>query len=226
MDSLNGSPVVGATIKLNGQKVATSNADGKFTLENVASSGLYSIQVEAEKLQFAEQNVQLQLTSPTLPPIIPTAYEVCGSVVAKKSFKVGITKQGHTFHTAVFTNSDSGIFCTFLENGKYSVEVQTSDLDRSNGVQFFPIQQTIEVRNRALNDIVFSQLRATLQGSLKCLSDAPSVACLTTDVTLHSLDSNGQPTGQKQTTKAQGKLEVQYTILFYSLKNISHMKLS
>uniref|UniRef100_A0A1I8P9T7 Uncharacterized protein n=1 Tax=Stomoxys calcitrans TaxID=35570 RepID=A0A1I8P9T7_STOCA len=204
LHSPGGSPINGATIKMNGQKVSTTNANGEFILENIASSGLYTIQVESEKLQFVEQQIQLQLTTATIAPIVPSAYEVCGNVMAKKSFKVGITKQESTFHTTVATNADSGLWCTFLPSGKFTVEVLTSDIDRSNGVQFFPVQKTVEVKNQPLNDVVFSQLRATLEGSLKCLADAPQPACSATQVTLHSLDANGQPTGQKQATQAQG----------------------
>ncbi|XP_073846910.1 BOS complex subunit NOMO1 [Musca autumnalis] len=204
LNSVGGTPVSGATIKLNGQKVTTTKSDGHFTLENVASSGLYSIQVEAEKLQFDEQRIQLQLTSATLPPIVPSAYEVCGKVVSKKSFRVAITKQESTATPkTVDTNAETGAWCTFLPNGKFTFEVKTSEADRSNGVQFFPVQQTIEVKSEPIKDITFSQLRATLQGALKCLTDAPAEGCLSTEVTLHSLDANGQPTGQKQTTKAQ-----------------------
>lgn len=206
LNSVQGTPVNGATVKLNGQRVTTTKSDGQFTLENVASSGLYSIQVEAEKLRFDEQRIQLQLTSATLPPIVPSSYEVCGKVVSKKSFRVAITKQGSTtVYTTVDTNADTGVWCTYLSNGKFTIEVQTSETDRSNGVQFFPVQQTIEVKGEPIKDITFSQLRATLQGALKCLPDAPAEGCLSTEVTLHSLDANGQHTGQKQTTKAQGK---------------------
>lgn len=180
-----------------------TDKQGIFVLENV-NSGTFSLQVEADKYQFDEQTVNLQLTVPSLNAIVPSAYEVCGKVVAKKSYKVGITKQGSTFHTTADTNADSGVWCAYLPSGKFSIEVLTSDSDKSNGVQFFPVQQSIEVSSRPVKDIVFSQLRATLQGKLRCLSDAPTEACLETEVTLHNLDANGQLTGQKQTTKAEG----------------------
>lgn len=190
-------------VKLNGQKEVLADKNGIFTLSDV-NAGSYVLQVQADKYEFSEQRVKLQLTEPSLPAIVPSAYEVCGKVIAKQSYKVGITKQGSTFHTTVNTNADTGSWCAFLPSGKFNIEVLTSDGDKSNGVQFFPVQQQVEVSFQPLKDIVFSQLRATLQGKLVCLPDAPALACQETEVTLHNLDANGQLTGQKQTAKATG----------------------
>lgn len=167
--------------------------------------GSFILKVEADKYEFADQHVKLELTVPSLPAVVPSAYEVCGKVVAKKSYRVGITKQGSTFHTTANTNADTGVWCAYLPSGKFSIEVLTTDGDKSQNVQFFPVQQSIEVNMQPLKDIVFSQLRAVLHGKLRCLPDGPEAACLETEVTLHSLDANGQLTGQKQTTKAESK---------------------
>ncbi|XP_037806590.1 nodal modulator 1 isoform X2 [Lucilia sericata] len=211
LDGPQGSPISKAIVKLNGQKEVVTDNKGFFVLDSV-NAGTYTLQVQADKYEFAEQRVKLQLTVPSLPATVPSAYEVCGKVVAKKSYKVGITKQGSTFHTTANTDAESGVWCAYLPSGKFSIEVLTTDSDKSNGVQFFPVQQTIEVISQPLKDIVFSQLRATLQGKLRCLPDAPLAACLKTEVTLHNLDANGQLTGQKQTTTAEdGK---------YSFKNV------
>lgn len=192
-------------MKLNSQKEVVTDKTGMFTLSDV-NAGSYALQVQADKYEFSEQRIKLQLTDPALPAITPSAYEVCGKVIAKLSYKVGITKQGSTFHTTVNTNADTGIWCAFLPSGKFSIEVLTTSSDKSNGVQFFPVQQQVEVSSQPLKDIVFSQLRATLQGKLLCLPDGPLTACQETEVTLHNLDANGQLTGQKQTTKANGSI--------------------
>ncbi|KAM7342613.1 BOS complex subunit NOMO1 [Cochliomyia hominivorax] len=203
LDGPHGSPLTQAIVKLNSHKQVLTDKNGFFVLENL-NAGTFTLEVEAEKYKFEEQKIKLQLSIPTLPPVVPSSYEVCGKVLAKKSYKVSITKQGSTFHITTDSNADTGIWCSYLPSGKFSIEVITTDSDKSYGVQFFPVQQTIEVNSKPLKDIVFSQLRATLQGKLRCLSDAPAAACLETDVTLHNLNANGQLTGQKQTTKAEG----------------------
>lgn len=50
---------------------------------------------------------------------------------------------------------------------------------------------------------MFSQLRATITGSIHCLND-PDTTCMDIDVTLLSLDSNGKQTGQRLTAQLNG----------------------
>lgn len=50
---------------------------------------------------------------------------------------------------------------------------------------------------------MFSQLRATITGSIKCLKD-PDTTCMDIDVTLLSLDLNGKQTGQRLTAQLNG----------------------
>lgn len=203
MNGIQGSPISRAIVKLNDKEAVATDNQGIFVLHNV-NAGTFVLTVEADKYKFVEQHVKIELSVPSLPVIVPSTYEVCGKVVAKKSYNIGITKQGSTYHTTINTDADTGDWCCFLPSGKYVIEVLTNDNDKSNGIQFFPVQQTVEVNSQPLKDILFSQLRATLQGKLRCLPDAPTAACLETEVTLHNLDANGQISGQKLTTKAGG----------------------
>ncbi|XP_037945256.1 nodal modulator 1 [Teleopsis dalmanni] len=194
-------PVSGATIKLNENIITKTDADGNYILDNIKSA-TYTIQVEAPKMHFDKQQMKIHMSTPTLPDIIATSFEVCGKVVSESSYVVGITKQGSTFHTTSSSKPKSGDWCTYLPKGKFNVEVLTTDADKQNGVQFFPVQQTIAVNSDPISGITFSQLRATLNGDVKCLPDSPT-SCTETEVTLQSLDNLGQKIGQKQITKAQ-----------------------
>lgn len=62
--------------------------------------------------------------------------------------------------------------------------------------RFFPIQQTIEVASSPVSGIIFSQLRATVTGTVKCLADSGS-NCNDISITLQSLDSNGNRNGKQ-----------------------------
>ncbi|XP_054737233.1 BOS complex subunit NOMO1 [Anastrepha obliqua] len=202
LKSIGGVPIEGAIVKLDGKIITKTNADGSYTMENM-KSGNYKLHVEYPKLKFDEIEVNLQITTSSIADLVPVAYEVCGKVVSQKSYVVGITKHVSSFHTTVSSKAETGEWCTFLTSGKFNIEVLTTDADKTSGVQFFPVQQQIEVQSEPLRDIIFSQLRATLTGELKCLPDAPPV-CTEVLVTLRSLDAVGQPTGQKQSVNANG----------------------
>lgn len=194
-----GAGVANAKVKLNGKEVATTNGKGEYVLENI-QAGTYTIQVTADELQFKDHIVKISLSNPSLPDVVVTGFKVCGQVISKHSHRVAITKKGSTFHTEVTTKENAaGEWCTYLEAGHYTVEVRTSQEDAAAGIQFFPLVQSIHVEKSPLSGIVFSQLRATVSGEIRCLSGATCLQDLT--VTMTGLDANGNPTGNP--TKAE-----------------------
>ncbi|XP_033153069.1 nodal modulator 3 [Drosophila mauritiana] len=195
-----GEPLKSAVVKVNGKKVAETDAQGSYTLENL-KAGTVNIEVESSQLQFSPLQVKAQINTASLPTIVPSAYEVCGKVVSPKSHNVGLTKIGSTFHSSAYTNAETGNWCAFLPVGKYTIEVLTTDADKAAGVQFFPVQQQTEVRDAPVNGITFSQLRAKIRGELQCLPDA-TATCTSAEVTLQALDATGQPTENKWKARA------------------------
>lgn len=188
-----------ATVKLNGKVVATTDASGGYALKNI-KDGTYTIQIIATDLQFNDETVKISMSSPRVPDIFVSGFKVCGKVVSDQSFKVAVKKHGSTFFTQVDTDpKDGGNFCTFLGNGKYSLEVLIDESERKN-VQFYPIQHPIEVNSEAVNDIIFSQLRARVTGEVSCL---PDEAC-SIEVTLSALDETGYPTSSLKSKVSNG----------------------
>ncbi|EDW32208.1 GL10556 [Drosophila persimilis] len=200
LGSAGGAPLKSAIVKLNGKKVAETDDQGSYTLQNI-KAGTINIEVESPQLQFAPLQVKVQINTVELPTIVPSAYEVCGKVVSTNSYAVGLTKLGSTFHTTTKTQAGSGSWCAFLPVGKFSIEVLTTDADKASGVQFFPVQQQTEVKGEPINGITFSQLRAKIRGELQCLPDATGT-CTGAEVTLQALDATGQPTTNKWKAKA------------------------
>lgn len=183
--------VASASIKLNGNIIATTDSSGAYTLKNI-KEGTYTIQVTAKDLQFQDHTVKLTMTNPNVPDVFVSGFKVCGKVVSEQSFKVAIKKHGSTFFTEAESNpEDGGSFCSFLGNGKYALEVFI-DAGEKN-VQFYPLQQTIEVNSAAVSDIIFSQLRAKVSGQVKCLPDEDNT-CKGLEVSLSSLDDTGYQT--------------------------------
>lgn len=117
--------VSGATIKLEGKPVATTDAKGTFLLANIKSEGWYSLQVEAPRLKFNEQRVKLEMSKAILSPaVVPSSLEVCGRVEAKNSHKVAIIGVDNgAFRNTLRTEEETGVWCTFLAPGKYRISV-------------------------------------------------------------------------------------------------------
>lgn len=199
----NNGGINGAMIKLNGKEVAKTAKDGSYTLKNI-KDGTYTIQVTANDLQFQDHTVKISMSDPTIPDIFASGFKACGKVVSDRSFRVAIKKDDSTFSTE--SNSDpeqGGSFCMFLSNGKYTLEVIIDDEERRSGLQFYPIQQTIEINSASVNDVIFSQLRAKVTGVVSCLSDEEN-SCRSIDVTLNSLDENRHQIGSLKASLANG----------------------
>uniref|UniRef100_A0A1Q3G441 Putative metalloproteinase-related collagenase pm5 n=1 Tax=Culex tarsalis TaxID=7177 RepID=A0A1Q3G441_CULTA len=196
LQAAGGSGVANAKVKLNGKDVATTNSKGEYLLENI-QAGTYTIQVSADELQFKDHIVKISLNNPSLPDVVVAGFKVCGQVISKHSHRVAITRKGSTFHTEVTTKENAaGEWCTFLEPGHYTVEVRTSQEDAAAGIQFFPLVQSIHVDRSPLGGIVFSQLRATVSGEIRCLSNADASCLQDLTVTMTALDTNGHSVGQ------------------------------
>ena len=195
--------IKGATIKLNGNVVATTDAEGFYSLKNI-KEGTYTIQVSKVDLQFQDHTVKILMSNPKVPQIFVSGFKVCGKVVSEQTFKVAIKKHGSTFYTEAESDpSDGGNFCTFLGNGRYVIEVLIDESERRNNVQFYPLQQTIEVNSASISDIIFSQLRAKVTGAVSCLSDDDN-SCKNIEVTLNSLDENGYQTSSQKAKLING----------------------
>ena len=127
--------VANAKVKLNGKEVATTHTDGSYTLNNI-KGGTYTIQVVADNLQFNDNTVKVTLSDTVLPDTIVANFKVCGQVISQESYTIALTKHASTFHTqATSAAGGTGEWCTFLPNGRFSVEVLTSAAEKASGIQ-------------------------------------------------------------------------------------------
>lgn len=118
-----------AKIKLNGKEVATTHTDGTYVVTNI-KTGTYTISVEADLLQFNDQTVKISTANPIIPDITVSAFKVCGQVVSQQSHTVALTKHSSTFHTQVQSAAETGEWCVYLPNGRFSAEILASSDDR------------------------------------------------------------------------------------------------
>lgn len=129
LSAANSFGVGNAKIKLNGKQVATTHTDGTYVITNI-KAGTYTVQVEADLLQFNEQTVKVSTSNPIIPDIIVSAFKVCGQVVSQQSHTVALTKHSSTFHTQVMSAPETGEWCVYLPNGRFSAEILTNSDDR------------------------------------------------------------------------------------------------
>ncbi|XP_076659789.1 uncharacterized protein LOC143363051 [Halictus rubicundus] len=184
-----GDPLPGAKIFLSQKEVAVTDATGKYVLDNM-KAGQYSLKAEADNVLFTEKLVKISPSSSELAVLTPSAYKVCGKVTlsAKGTLhhrKVSAQNTANTFTKEIEMNPKTGEFCFYLSPDQYLLYVVVTQEEREKGLQFFPLQQTIDVSSRPVNDVNFLQLKATLSGTVKCLSGTD---CSQAFVTLKVLD--------------------------------------
>ncbi|KAH0554100.1 nodal modulator 3 [Cotesia glomerata] len=182
-------PLANARVFLSGKEVVKTNSNGAYTIDKM-KAGQYSLKVEANDVQFDEQTVKISPSEHHLPDILPSSYKVCGSVtlLTKGTLhhrKIVIENAGKTFKREIETDPQTGQYCLYLVPDNYQVSVIVTAEEKTKGLQFFPIQQTIEVSSKPISNINFLQLKATLLGSVACLKNSD---CSKASVTLKVLD--------------------------------------
>ncbi|XP_029039674.2 nodal modulator 3 [Osmia bicornis bicornis] len=187
--AIDGDPLAGAKVLLSQKEIATTDKNGKYVLDNM-KAGQYTLKAESEDLMFNEVSVKISPSSPELPVLIPASYKVCGKVTlsAKGTLhhrKVSIQNIAATFNKEIDTDPRTGEFCLYLAPDRYQLSVVVSTEERAEGLQFFPLQQMIDVSSRPVQNVNFLQLKATLTGTVKCLAGTD---CSQASVTLKVLD--------------------------------------
>ncbi|WAR04700.1 NOMO2-like protein [Mya arenaria] len=177
VDSPKGKGIGGVTVLLNGEAVKKTGPDGLYHLENM-KTGMYRLNMRAENLEFEEQNIRITPNTPQLPDIIPARFNLCGKVTINK-FPEGLSTQTIKRKMIIFPEGkgsaavsketgEDGRFCSYVAPGKYVV--------------------------RPILDLVFSQFRAKVTGSVTCIEKCGPIEI--------SLDAVGR--SDKQIAQTQG----------------------
>ncbi|XP_014293397.1 BOS complex subunit NOMO3 isoform X1 [Halyomorpha halys] len=169
-----GLPMSDAKVILNGKEVATTSEDGTYNLENMRA-GNYKIKVtSAENVIFEE--VDVKITSTVLPDLFPKSYSVCGHLYSTTSsgpYKLKIFSNDHL--TDQIMTDENGHYCIYLSRGRYSITPSVDDKQRTEGLLFSPTSKDIEVVDKCLDNVDFSQLRSTVRGRIVCMSPCPPI---------------------------------------------------
>ncbi|KAF7996738.1 hypothetical protein HCN44_002384 [Aphidius gifuensis] len=184
-------PVADAKIYISGKHIATTDKNGYYSIEKI-KSGQYTFKIIADNLQFDVETIEITTNSPIIPIIYPSSYKVCGNVKHssenKQSIRSVIVENSMaTFHREINTDSDTGEYCLYLKPDKYQFNVVVNHNEKINGLQFYPLQHTIDVSTMPINNINFSQLKATVIGTIECMKQS-LINCMEISVTLKILD--------------------------------------
>ena len=188
-----GAGVAGADVMVDGQKLATSDASGSYTLRTLA--GTYTITAEKEHMVFATlQKYEVTSQLRRIGAISAEKYSVCGVVELESASAKGLTvtvmpaKGGKSLKT---TTGATGKFCFSMSPGDYKMSVGGAS------VVVTPAEREVSVRSVPVLDVRFGQAALHVRGKVVCL-DAP---CEGFEVVLEQggkqIDKSGRGTAAK-----------------------------
>lgn len=185
---------------------ATTTAEGVYVLNNV-TAGSYTIQANKEHYFFNPVKVQVTPNTPRLPVITPISYHLCGNlkfdefppgVSLLKGRKMILQTEGASIATRSMSTSvdGNGDFCFKVPPGVHTIQPVTTLQEVSAGLALTPKEQVVTVTNSPVLGITFSQFRATVAGTVKCIGGS----CTGVSVSLQSMSNPNLPKVEAQVT--------------------------
>lgn len=182
----NGRGIALARILLNGEQTAETNTEGRFHLENM-KPGNYKLHVVKDGVNFDILDVKITPNTPRIPEIIAKSFRVCGQlnvvhlpagmdVNARRLIKIN-NKDGKALSFATRTDED-GHFCVDVAAGSYQVLPVVDDNESAVGLKFQPLERSISVEDKPLDDVSFQQMFASLKGRVKCQTSCSEIQAL------------------------------------------------
>ncbi|XP_038207845.1 nodal modulator 1 [Zerene cesonia] len=198
--SKGGKPVSGARVLLAGQAVATSDATGKFSLSGL-KPGNYIVSLQHEHCEWDDLEVRVSTSGASAVSPVAARWRVCGRVAPPRRLALAPAAAPAAAHRV--DAAPDGKWCTYLAPGTYTAKVEVTEQEHRDGLQFYPEWQQVVVAAGPVEDISFSQLRATVVGRVVCDE------CKDAKVTLRNLAADGSYVGEPMYTDV--KVDGSYT---------------
>jgi len=181
LSSPSGRPVQGAEVSLSSKtdtRTVQTQSDGQYFLESL-ESGSYSLTAKYAGLEFPQLTADVSPSSPTLPSLTATKYEVSG--------QLDFTTASHDpARMVVFSSKGrpdvsiptekTGSFLVMLPRDTYSLTVKSTPVDEQMGIVFAPITLDISVTDTPISNMYFSPVRVTVSGTVKCIGSCPDLS--------------------------------------------------
>jgi len=181
LSSPSGSPVSGAEVSLSsGTKELTilTEADGQYYVDSL-ESGTYSLTAKYPGLEFPQLTVSVSPTSPTLPPVTATKYQVSGqldfSTASHDPARLVVFSSRGRPDVSIPTEK-TGSFLVMLPSDTYSLTVKSTPVDDQMGIVFAPITLDISVTDKPISNLYFSPVRVTVSGQVTCIGSCPDLS--------------------------------------------------
>jgi len=178
--SAGGQPLSGAQVTLAaGDKTFTVMTDksGKYRVESIVSSS-YTLTAKYPGMEFTPVTAKVTPTSPTLPIVTASKYEVMGRLDYTTVAHDSARKIAVSGRSGLKTEVDvdvKGSFSSMLPSDTYSISVQSTPVDRQMGIVFAPVVLDVNVKDAPVTDLYFSPVRVTVSGTVKCLGTCPAL---------------------------------------------------
>ncbi|XP_013400762.1 nodal modulator 2 [Lingula anatina] len=180
LEAAQGSGVANAQLSIDGKRLAVTNAEGIYQLENM-KTGTYKIKVEANRIYFDDVSMKISPNTPQLPDIIASKFSLCGRVVID-NYPPGLTRPDHRKvsikgdSTVIGLSTDKeGQFCTKVQPGAHVVKTLVSKEEEEAGLKLTPAERIVKVVDRPVDDVTFTQFRAKISGTVTCLEKCKNI---------------------------------------------------
>ncbi|CAG9132482.1 unnamed protein product [Plutella xylostella] len=195
-----GQPLAGARVSLAGAAAGATDAAGKYTLR-AAAPGAHAVSFQHEQCELDDVKLTISPNGAvSLPEARVARWKVCGTVTPSEPRNVLIQAETSSLVQSVaISNDGKGKWCTYLPMGVYNINVEVSDKEQKDGLQFYPLSERVTVSSAPVEGVMFSQLYCEVQGKVQCA--VPQ--CRNLAVTLKSL-ANGNGKELVTRTKEDG----------------------
>ncbi|XP_012945613.1 nodal modulator 1 [Aplysia californica] len=191
LDKENGVGIPKAVILINDKEQTVSAEDGSFNLENM-KTGTYRLNAKVENVAFEEMSVEITPKTPQLPSLVAAGFSLCGKVtidrVPESLGKLSTQRrliyypEGKGSDAKSTVTDSTGAFCEIVQSGKYVVKVHMTDAEVKAGLTLAPSEKVVNVLSKPVLDVNFSQFRAQISGTVKCMEK-----CQPMEVTLDAV---------------------------------------
>ncbi|RVE54505.1 hypothetical protein evm_000990 [Chilo suppressalis] len=198
--SIGGVGLPKARVLLNQKAIGNTDANGKFTLPHL-QPGTYTIAFQHEQCEVEPVQLTVSASGARAPVAAAARWRVCGVVAPSGARRINIKgDRGGAPLTVHVPPEGEGKWCTFLPPGTYSANVDLTEQEQRDGLQFYPLSHKISVGNGPVEGISFSQLKGTVSGRVRCIRDTD---CVALPIRLRALSQDGAYVGRPRDTTAK-----------------------
>ncbi|CAF1033174.1 unnamed protein product [Didymodactylos carnosus] len=176
-------PLSNVVITVDQKPCCKSDANGYFLLENIRSNGNIKVKAELDGYIFKDITHAVNLnkmisTNERMLVIAPEKVRVTGTVQISTKLSDTAKKQTIRYYSKVDGQKQNmkklevdpnTKYVVYLTPGTYTFSPELTDSDIRSGLHLTPEEIDVQIKSEPIDDINFSQLKAKLNGKIKCI---------------------------------------------------------